>query len=170
MNDKRHSSDLIFVLMIFAVFLVSALLLITAGTGEYRKITARSLENDDLRIASAYLTQKVRQGKRADGIRTGSIDGIDALLLRQEIAGRTYVTYLYVCEGELRELMTEEGNTDVVAISGTPILPMRDLSFSSAGENALRIEFTCGDGSEKTLILSVLDTEGLSAGVETKER
>ena len=159
MEERRHSTDLIFVLLVFAAFVITALMVIAMGTGEYRRIVARSQENDDIRIATAYITQKVRQGRSAGAVGTGELDGIPALTVREERGGREFVTYLYVCEGYLRELMTAAGNEiHVIPRSGTAILPMDSLEFEEIGaadvpagaaaEGAVGAAETTAEGSE----------------------
>ena len=155
-KTRRHSVDLLFILLVFAAFIITALLLISMGTAEYHRIVTRSGENDNLRIASTYLLQKVRQGRAADAVFIGSIDEQEALAVRQEIAGSTYVTYLYVYEGQLREVMTKEGNTDVIASSGTAILPMQSIRFDTPSEDAIRARLLFEDGTGQTVMLSLL--------------
>jgi len=153
---RRHSVDFLFVLLIFAAFILTALLLITMGTSEYRRIVTRSGENDNIRITSSYLQQKIRQGRAVDAVSIGSIDGEEALAIRQDIAGNSYVTYLYVYQGQLRELMTKEGNTDVIAASGTAILPMQSIRFEIPSDDVICARLQCEDGTEQTVILPLL--------------
>ena len=59
-QEHTHSIDLLFVLLIFAAFVSTAMLLISLETGEYQKIIERMQDNDLSRVTTAYLTQKVR--------------------------------------------------------------------------------------------------------------
>ena len=79
--------------------------------------------------------------------------------MREERGGREFVTYLYVCEGYLRELMTAAGNEiHVIPRSGTAILPMDSLEFEEIGaagvpagaaaEGAVGAAETTAEGSE----------------------
>ena len=114
-QGQSHSIDLLFVLLIFAGFVATAMLLISMETSEYQKIIGRMQDNDLSRVTTAYLTQKVRQGREIDAITTEDFHGIPSLCVRSRIAGRQYETYLYVYEGRLMELMTPEGNIELAA-------------------------------------------------------
>ena len=84
--DNRHSIDFVFVLLVFAAFMMTATLLVSLGTGEYKNITASMQQNDTVRLPSAYLTQKVRQCRTEDAVHVTELEGTPALTLRQEIA------------------------------------------------------------------------------------
>jgi|GEM_PF-421176 len=137
--SERHSTDMLFVFLVFAVFLLSSVLLITLGTNEYRRILTGMARNDNTRIAEAYLTQKIRRVRAENAVTEGSVDGSPALLLKEEIGGRPYVTWLYVRDGYLRELITEEGRTGFLPEVGQPILPASALEFSFPSPSLLLV-------------------------------
>ena len=70
-QERSHSIDLLFVLLIFAAFVLTAMLLISMETSEYQRIIGRMQDNDLSRVTTAYLTQKVRQGREAEAITGG---------------------------------------------------------------------------------------------------
>ncbi|MBQ7536259.1 MAG: DUF4860 domain-containing protein [Stomatobaculum sp.] len=155
-QGQSHSIDLLFVLLIFAGFVATAMLLISMETSEYQKIIGRMQDNDLSRVTTAYLTQKVRQGREIDAITTEDFHGIPSLCVRSRIAGRQYETYLYVYEGRLMELMTPEGNIDsVIPAGGTPLVPMEELHFEIIKENAVLVEGITGDGEELSTLLTI---------------
>ena len=154
-QEQSHSIDLLFVLLIFAAFVLTAMLLISMETSEYQSIIGRMQDNDLSRVTTAYLTQKVRQGREAEAITTEDFHGLPSLCIRSRIAGGQYETYLYVYENRLMELMTPEGNVNnVIPAGGTPLVPMEDLRFEFIKENTLLVEGTTGDGKELSILLT----------------
>ena len=154
-EGTKHSIDFLFVLLIFVGFLGTAIMLIMLGTNEYHRIVEGMQENDNVRIASAYLTQKVHQTKGADAVSVGELEGTPALMLRERIGSRNYITYLYVYEGQLRELMTAEGNDGIRAVSGTEILPLRRLEFEDTGQGAVLVSSEDAEGRRVSYMLAV---------------
>ena len=154
LQPDRHSIDFIFVLLVFACFMITATLLISLGTNEYRRITRTMQQNDSVRLPSAYLTQKVRQCRTEDAVHVTDLDGTPALTLRQEIAGKNYVTWLYMRKGTLRELLVPEGNQDFEPATGTPILPLQDLSFEELSPGVILVRLLPEDGLRETFVLT----------------
>ena len=155
-QENRHSIDLVFVLLIFAAFVSAAVMLISLGTGEYRKIIGRMQDNDLSRITAAYLAQKVRQGREVNAVRVREFHGIPSLCIRTEINGVECETFLYVHEGYLTELMTPTTyEDDVIPAGGMPVIPVEDLSFREAAENAVLAEGVTGDGKRFRTLLTI---------------
>ena len=153
-REDRHSIDFVFVLLVFACFMITATLLISLGTNEYRRIVATMQENDSVRLPSAYITQKVRQCRSVDAVHVTELSGSPALTLRQEIAGKNYITWLYTRKGTLRELLVPEGNRDFEPATGTPILPLQDLSFEELGPGVVLVRLTPEDGLRETFVVT----------------
>ena len=153
-SSDRHSIDFVFVLLVFATFMITATLLISLGTNEYRRIAQSMQQNDSVRLPSAYLTQKVRQCRTADAVHVTELEGSPALTLRQEIAGKNYITWLYTRKGTLRELLVPEGNMDFEPATGTPILPLTDLSFEELKPGVVLVRLTPEDGQKETFLVT----------------
>ncbi len=154
-EQARHSIDFLFVLLIFVGFLGTAIMLVTLGTNEYHRIVDGMQVNDGVRIAAAYLTQKVHQMKGTEAITVGELEGNSALMLRQRIGNRDYITYLYVYDGQLRELMTAESNDSLRPVSGTEILPMQQLTFEDTGRGAVLVRSEDAEGREEKYLLAI---------------
>ena len=155
-QENGHSIDLVFVLLIFAAFVSAAVMLISMGTGEYRKIIGRMQDNDLSRITAAYLAQKVRQGRAENAVSVRDFHGIPSLCIRTETNGREYETFLYVHEGYLTELMTPVAcEDDVIPAGGMPVVPVEELSFREVRENAVLAEGVTGDGKGFRTLLTI---------------
>ena len=155
-KSQSHSIDIMFVLLVFAAFVLTAVMLISMGTGEYRRIVARMQDNNDLRITTAYITQKIRQGKDEGAIQVRDFHGISSICIASEIGSTPCYTFLYVYEGKLMELLTPVVyEDDVIPASGQPLFDMESLSFAEAAEGALLID---GVTSEGETIHSIVTT------------
>ena len=95
-------------MILFGMFAVTAFILVLIGIKQY-KVTADSMNyNYEVRTASSYLREKIRQNDIGAGIHVENIDGTDVLALSSNINGQTYKTYIYYYDKSLRELFVSE--------------------------------------------------------------
>ncbi len=153
-NDP-HVIDIFFVLATALTTVFLSLLLIAAGVGVYRRVLANTQESYALRTPAAYITQKVRRYAEEGTVYTGSLTDVPALILEEEIDGRTYVTYLYTSGGYLRELFTEKENAGFSPEAGSAVTPLKSLSFEML-DAAIRFDLTGeGEGESSSFLLHV---------------
>ena len=163
MKQERHFIvDVLFVLTLFAVFAISALVLMTIGADVYKQTVQDMSKNYDARTAMAYLSEKIRQ---ADSVTTdgnpcyclGYLENVPALILTDEINDEKYDTYLYLHEGNLKELCMRQGTYlgDDLLSAGQKILPLESLSYEQIGERLLSVSMTTPEGETKQLYLSI---------------
>ena len=154
-QERNHIVDVLFVLALFVVFTLSALVLVILGANVYRQTVSYMDENYEAR--TSYLTEKVRQNDVYGSISVGELEGSRALVLTREINGTTYATYLYLHQGSLRELFVRQGSdigSDPLS-AGREILPLMDWEPEMADRHLLRINLTLEDGSHKQLFISL---------------
>lgn len=107
-----------------ALFLLLGLsLALMAGT-VYQRVAAESDENYARRTGLSYITNQLRRADIPGGVSFGSFGGVDALILRTE---PDYVTYIYCCDGFLRELYTDPED-GLEPEDGTELLEAESLS------------------------------------------
>ena len=147
LSQKRHAIDFLFPVTVFFVFTISALTVILLAARIYQSTTDDSQRNYTSGTALSYLTEKLRQNDREDGIFLDELDGTQAVVLRQETADASYLTYLYAWDGQLRELYVKEGTT-LSPSAGKSILPVKEFSVEET-ENQV-ITFRCTDTSGET--------------------
>ena len=82
----------LFTMLLFLVFILSALFTVLTGSRVYENITARSDKNFSSSTALSYIANKVRQGDRAGMTDIKEIEGTQVLELRQQIGGWTAVS------------------------------------------------------------------------------
>ncbi|MDE6675368.1 MAG: DUF4860 domain-containing protein [Acetatifactor sp.] len=156
-QEKNHIVDILFVLALFVVFTLSALVLVILGASVYKQTVSYMDDNYTARTAYSYLTEKVRQNDLYNSISLGQLEDTDALVLTREINGTTYATYLYLHEGSLRELFMRQGSdigTDPLS-AGQKILPLTDWTLEMEEEHLLHIALTLEDNSHKDLYIAL---------------
>lgn len=95
-------------LLLFALLAVCILLVLLTGTGVYKRLTKRGQEAYERRTVPLYIATKVRQADCTGAVSREEQNGIDVLLLKEQIDGTGYVTRVYCYEGFVRELFSAE--------------------------------------------------------------
>lgn len=161
-QEKHFVVDVLFVLALFGVFTISALVLITVGADVYQHTVRDMSRNYDDRTAIAYITEKVRQSDciLSDGsyaISLGSLEQQPALILTDEWDGDAYCTYLYLYDGWLKELYIRKdadiGNN--ILDAGQNIIRLEALEYGQPEEKLLSVSMTLSGGETRQLSLSL---------------
>ncbi len=163
MHQERHFIvDVLFVLALFGVFAVSALVVVTIGADVYRHTMQDMSHNYSSRTAMAYVTEKIRQSDSmledgASAVRLTELSGRPALALTSEQDGERFCTLLYYHEGYLKELyMRESANLGGDMLdAGEDILELSALEYKMLSDNLLSVSMTLPDGDCRSLLLSL---------------
>lgn len=142
-EKKGQAVSMLFTMLLFLVFVMSALFTVLIGSRVYENINVRSDKNYTGNTAISYIANKVRQGDRADMVEVKEIEGTQVLEMKQMVGDSEYVTWIYWLDGSIRELFTD--TTSGLGLSdGLEILECEGLSLSKEGQ-LLTIE-TLGEG------------------------
>lgn len=142
-EKKGQAVSTLFTMLLFLVFVMSALFTVLIGSRVYENINVRSDRNYTGSTAISYIANKVRQGDRADMVDVKEIDGAQVLEMKQAVGDSEYVTWIYWLDGSVRELFTDT-SSGLGLEDGLEILECGGLSFSKEGQ-LLHIE-TLGEG------------------------
>ena len=150
-------------LLLFAVFAVCVLSVLLTGAGAYRRLTERDQAAFEDRTAARYVTTRIRQADRAEGVLLRQFDGVDALVLVEQIDGAHYETWIYCYDGQLRELFVGE-DALVQPEAGEMILPMESLTarWDDLCPGRLFVELETEHGQEQ-LTLYLRSGEGAAS-------
>ena len=163
MNQKTGKKEQlmggIFTMLLFLVFVLSALPTVLTGSRVYENITVRSDRNFSGSTALSYIANKIRQGDQAGMVDVKEVEGTQVLELRQQVGGTEYVTWIYWRDGSLKELFTDAGSGLGLA-DGLEILECEGISFSKE-DNLLCISVQ-GEGGG-SLELSLRSSSGAAA-------
>lgn len=141
-TQKKHVIDLLFPIALFFVFAASALTVLLLATNIYRSTTEHSFRNYTAETSLAYITEKIHQNDSSGAVSIETFNGKDALTLKQDYNGTTYITYIYTEDSALKELYIKEG-TKVDTSAGKSILPIESFTMESLKDNTFR--FICTD-------------------------
>lgn len=145
MERKRHVTDIVISLSLFCVFAVLALFVVVLGANVYKGISRDMQANTDARSSIIYLTEKVRQTGEPGQVEIGAVGGSPALILYQHEGGQAYATWIFVSEGQLREVTLEKGRQAEVQ-DGQQIMALQALELHMAGGDLMQIAATGQDG------------------------
>lgn len=153
-NERKHDklTDLM-ALVVFAVFAVCVLGVLLTGAEVYRNLVERSDGAHDRRTASGYIATRVRQADRAGAVTVEDFGGCQALVIRERINGREYLTRIYCHEGSLRELFAAESGS-FQPEDGELLFDIQEAEFSLSA-SVLTARITLPDGSSRELILTL---------------
>lgn len=146
-QGKRHVIDLLLPIALFLVLAAASLLVVLLAADVYKRSVAQEEANYQGRTCLSYVTEKIRQGDENGGVSAGDLNGVPCLMFCQTYGGNSYVTYLYSYEGELRELLVQEG-VEMSAADGQRILEVEDFQVTETEKGIFRISCSDGEGGE----------------------
>lgn len=138
MKDKWVSEsgysliEMTIAMLLLVMFGLAVFMLAASSTTTYEKLVDDKNTSEELRVASSYLVTKLRQNdqKEAISLESNLLFDSEALTIREVIGDETYITWIYISDGVLREVTVLEG-----------VEPSDDLSFEIAkvDEMAIRV-------------------------------
>lgn len=152
-QEKRFIVDVLFVLALFGLFAVSALMLVTVGADVYKQTVDDMSTNYETRVSVSYIAEKIRQN---DGsISIDYLGETPAIVIEQEYNEEFYSTYLYYHDGCLKELLVRKGSYigDNNLAAGQEIMKLSAFHADLLWENLLKIKLTTADGEQQELLL-----------------
>lgn len=150
---KKSNLTGVFVLLIFAVFMASVLLVLLSGVDTVQKLTQRDQRTYHRRTAVQYISTRIRQADEIGAVSTEK----DTLILTENLDGVSYETRIYCCNGYLREIFCEAGAA-LAPDFGEEVLPMNHFQITQEN-NLIRAELHLPDGSKEILTLLLRSKE-----------
>lgn len=148
---KAKMTDLA-ALLVFGVFSLCLLLVLLTGADVYGKLVDRGQGDYTRRTAVQYLATRIRQADQR-AVTVEDFAGEDALVFREEIEGKAYLTRVYCHEGWLWELFTAEGG-QFSPEDGQKLLEAEGLALSmEKGLLSVSIRFSDGTAEQLSLYL-----------------
>ena len=151
-SRQGHMIDMIFPIVLFFLFTISAVCVLLLATNIYRGINERSSANHTAQTAISYVTEKIRQGDEAGGITLTEIDGETVLMIPGTVGSASYCTYIYVLDGALCELYTRADLPADLA-AGNTIMSVQ--TFLIRSEDGRIFDLVCTDTQGSTATASV---------------
>lgn len=140
--------DLLFSMLLFLVFVLSAVFTILVGSRVYENIRARNDVSFYSDTALGYITNKVRQADSSGAVSVQEVEGTNVLLLTTQAGDLTCETWIYTVDGQLMELFTIK-DSGLSIKDGLPIMECQAVAFSleeAANGSLLCINLESGSG------------------------
>ncbi|MCR5735890.1 MAG: DUF4860 domain-containing protein [Lachnospiraceae bacterium] len=140
---KRDRSivDVLFILALFAVFMLCSMFIVLFGAKIYKRVVADSDVNFSARTTQAYITEKVRSHDHDGGIEVIYDDGGPVLKLNESYDGTVYCTYLYEDDGYIKEITSSE-EYDPAYHMGQKILAVKSFDVDMISPSLLKFYIT----------------------------
>ena len=162
MLQLKNSSikiDTVFIVSLFVLFAITAILLILIGARQYR-FTADSMNrNYEIRTTSSYLTEKVHQSDTITGVSVVDFSVGSALALTDRQNNQTYITYIYYYDGVLKELFVKE-DAAFTPSAGQTIVQLHGFIPEVVHTGLIRITFTDTQNKEHSIYLDINAASG----------
>lgn len=152
-QKNRHMVDFLFVIVLFCVFALSALMLVMIGSNVYKKTVSSMDQNYNTRTSFAYITEKIRQSDSKGAVSIGSFDGADTLILTTASNNTVYNTYIYMYDGYLKELFAKSDAT-ISLESGQNILPISHFTLNEINAHLYQFALTSENNVTYNLYVS----------------
>lgn len=150
---KNTVIDFLFPIALFFVFAVSALTVVLLAANVYQSTTTRASDNYTTRTSLSYISEKIHQNDVAGGISIGSFDGCESLILKQEYNKESYSTYIYLYDGNLRELFIKDG-INATKMDGKIIIAVKSFQMKVLNDNLFQFTATNQDNQTASIIVS----------------
>lgn len=152
MGEKKHSANIVFTLALLGLFALSALFVAVLGAQVYGRTAEQMDQNYNTRTSLVYIGEKIRQTPGRE-IVIDDVEGSQALVLKQNMDGREYESWIFSAGGKLKEVMVPAG-TDVKSEDGQGIMEISKFSLFQEG-NLLSITVYDQFGDKDTVTMSV---------------
>lgn len=140
---------------ILGTFATVSLVLAYVGVGVYKNIVAENAQNYKLRTSLSYVATKVRQLDADNKIYIEKREGIDVLVMEQEIENEPYETLIYFYQGHIYEVFHEKGQGLYLPDGGCEILEIDQFTMEQRESNLLYFNAKEVDGQEESITLNL---------------
>lgn len=150
-RSQTHAADFLFTLSLFCVFAASAFIVILIGAHVYKNTVTEMQNTYSTRTALSYTVEKIRQHDTAGHIFLTELDGCDALLLKDNIDGNVYNTYIYSDGSALYELVVGE-DTAPSKDMGEKIIEVKNFAITDKGDGFFYFSAEDMSGAQMNLL------------------
>ena len=140
---------------ILGAFAIASLVLANVGVRVYKNIVQENSDNFKLRTSLSYVATKVRQADVQDKVYIDHREGIDMLVMEEDIDGVTYERMIYLYEGKLYEVFHELGGEFYIEDEayGYTIMEIEEFHMKPWGETGIQLTAVNGSGEKESLVL-----------------
>lgn len=153
-NQKSWMINFISVIIILGVFAISCLVLVNIGVRVYQNIVLANDNNFELRTSLSYVATKIRQTDTIGYPYIEQKDGVDVLVLGEEIDGMVFQTLIYYSDGSLYEIFKEE-MAEYELDYGQETMEVADFTFEINSHGMVLMQAKNSAGDKESLAVSI---------------
>ena len=155
-NNKGYSTvEFIFVMGLLLLFTFGSLLLIKDGSNLYKSIIDRKDTQTDIRIATAYINNKLRQNDVSNAIRIEKIPGGNtAIVVTEMVSGVYYDTWVFSLDGYLKEALVQS-NQEMDAKESFEIVKLNSMSAAMLENTTMQIDLMDDKNNKVHLVYKI---------------
>lgn len=153
-NQKSWMINFISLIVILGIFAISCLVLTNIGIKVYQKVVITNDNNFELRTSLSYVGTKIRQTDTQGYPYIAQKDGVNLLVLGEEIDGNVFETLIYFLDGYLYEIYQEAG-ADYELDYGQPILEISNFEIELTTRGLIHMKAMNSAGEEESLSISL---------------
>lgn len=159
--DGRGRSRQVFAVLLLALFVVTLLGALAAGTTVYQQLIGREDHTSEKRSSLDVIVNAVRATDSSSSVVRGSGPEGDALMLVERLESGSYETRIYLFDGWIVEEYATTG-TEYDPSSATRIARSSSFSFELNGS---LLEMSCDAGTAQVALRSTGATAEMLGGV-----
>lgn len=153
-TKSLHSMDTVFVLLLFAVFVITALFITSSGALAYKNAVNQMETRFNKQTCISYITAKVRSNNDGGKISVGQLNGINALCITDTFGDEEYITYIYQCDGMVREMFCA-AELILDPATGSALTQAKGLEFSQE-DGMITVTLTDNDDNVTTVYVNTV--------------
>ena len=147
MKKRTHSIDVLFTMILFAIFFIMSVLLVMIGSNVYGNIVDRQESNDEIRTTLNYVAGKVKTCNVENGVDIETMEGTPVLTIKNDEGSYVVKTIIYFKDGYLREAAIMDGDQYNLGF-GEEVIKTTGFSFEILKDKGiLRLTMTMKDKS-----------------------
>lgn len=151
----NRSSEVIFTMLLFLLFTFMILSVLISGVSVYKNTEEVMRNRYEERTAIAYVMTRLRQCDSYNAVSVDSINSINSLvLIREELLGNEYKTYIYCYNGWIHELFVD-AYMEFDPEAGTRIVEAEGLEFIIKEPGLLYIKYESDTGTTNNIHINL---------------
>ena len=145
MGKKKHPINIVFAILLLGIFAFTAVFVAIMGVTVYSNSADKLQANFDTRTSLVYLSEKIRTNSGGFDVR--EIEGASALVLKEEVRGVSYESWIFVSDERLCETRITQGGR-VLPAAAQKIMDLKSMDVAlKDGGVEISVETLTGDKS-----------------------
>lgn len=129
LSRSKNSIPDMFVLIVFAVFAVAVITVLSLGISSYQKLVAENDISYQERTCVQYIYSKLQHAGDTDRLYTENYAGGMALVIEEDFEGEVYYTKIYAYDGWLCESFSADQD-EIVPETGEKIVRAKSIDIA----------------------------------------